>query len=383
VVIGNGVKTIPESAFSNCTNLTKVTLGEKVEILDDYAFANCTSLTDINLNDYITTFKNRVFQYCTSLTKVIIGSSVLSMGTDVFLNCSNIKTVEIHDGAVVIGNYAFDGCTKLQSVNIPNSILNIGKVAFGYCSSLISVKIGNGAIKLAESVFNGCVRLQAVTIGSGVQKLDYGAFANDTQIKSLTVLNPQPPAVEKEVFSNYNATLYVPAQSVDLYAAHEKWKNFAKIDAIEEQVYLTIRQAEQGCVRQAMNIGESYQLTVVPDEGWKINSVMFNDEDVTGMLVDNTYTTPAITADAVLSVVFESADNKVRVGTNSRLKVTGNSNGRICINNITPGDVVTVYSANGMITHRQTANGSEMILNVDKHGVYLVTIGSSTFKLSI
>ena len=49
VIIGEGVKSIPNSVFRGCKNITRVEMPSTVESIGDYAFAGCTSLTHIDL----------------------------------------------------------------------------------------------------------------------------------------------------------------------------------------------------------------------------------------------------------------------------------------------------------------------------------------------
>ena len=49
VIIGEGVKSIPNSVFRECKNITRVEMPSTVESIGDYAFAGCTSLTHIDL----------------------------------------------------------------------------------------------------------------------------------------------------------------------------------------------------------------------------------------------------------------------------------------------------------------------------------------------
>lgn len=49
VIIGEGVKSIPNSLFRGCKNITRVEMPSTVESIGDYAFAGCTSLTHIDL----------------------------------------------------------------------------------------------------------------------------------------------------------------------------------------------------------------------------------------------------------------------------------------------------------------------------------------------
>lgn len=49
VSVGDGVKTIGDSAFQNCKNLKEVEIGKKVKKIGNYAFYNCKKLKTIDL----------------------------------------------------------------------------------------------------------------------------------------------------------------------------------------------------------------------------------------------------------------------------------------------------------------------------------------------
>ena len=382
VTIGNGLKIIPQYAFSGCVNLETVELGTKVEEIGYRSFEGCTNLSSINLNDNITTFGGYAFENCTSLTSVVLGESILSMDNNVFAGCTNIRTVDIHQGCAVIGGGTFGNCTKLQTIDVPNSVLKIGNSAFSNCVSLTTAKIGNGVETINQYLFSNCTRLQTVSLGSGVQEVAYRAFDECKQLKSLTILNPQTPTMGDYAFANYNATLYVPSQSTSAYMAHDRWKNFTKIEAVEGQVYLTIRQAEQGTVRQAVKLGEPYRFDLLPTEGYVIHSVTFNNEDVTKQLVDNTFTTPSLTANSVLSVVFALASSIEQVAAN-KTKVSVDGNGTIRVNDAAEGETITVYSTNGTIVKQMPASSKQTSVSISTPGIYIVKVGKLTTKLSL
>ena len=71
VTIPNSVISIGKDAFSNCTRMSKVTLGKSLKSIDEYAFAYCSSLASVTLPDSITSIGYRAFYYCSSLQKVI------------------------------------------------------------------------------------------------------------------------------------------------------------------------------------------------------------------------------------------------------------------------------------------------------------------------
>ena len=382
VVIGDKITKIPQYAFYGCTNLETVTLGTKVESLGYAAFSGCTNLSSINLNDNITSFDNSVFLNCTSLTSVVLGESILEMGSSVFNGCTNLRTVEIHQGCSVIGSSAFQDCKKLQTIDIPNSVIKIGSQAFQNCVNLTSAKIGNGVQEIPQYTFLGCTRLNTVSLGSGILSVDYSAFYNCSQLNSLTVLNPQTPSVDNTSFNYYNANLYVPVQSLSAYKSHEAWSKFTKTSAIEGQVYLTIRQAETGTIRQAVNTGEYYSFEILPSNGWTIHSVTFNDVDVTKELVAGVYTTPALTVNSTLSVVFEEG-NSINSVTSDDVKVTVDSNGDIIVSGASEGSIISVYSIDGKLLNKTTANSFQNTIRMNASGTYIVKVGTLTTKLTL
>ena len=90
----------------------------------------------------------------------------------------------------------------------------------------------------------------------------------------------------------------------------------------EIPIALTIQHAENGYLKQFVQRGSNIKFALVPAEGWKINTVVYNGYDVTSELsTNNEYVTPAINADAVLSVSFESTQSAVSSARVSYAKV--------------------------------------------------------------
>lgn len=384
VVIGDNVKTIPYYAFGGCTNLEKVTLGKRVEKFGMRAFINCTSLSSINLNDNIVAFEGGgTFADCTSLTKAVIGCNVRKMEGSEFSGCTNLKTLEIHEGATVIGDNSFNECTALQTVDIPNSVLKIGGSAFNGCSNLASVKIGDGVQEISYYVFGGCTRLEKVVIGAGMNSIGMRTFIDCNQLSSVTVMNPNVPSLVSDGFSSFGANLYVPSQSVNAYKTADYWKSFSNVMAIEDQIYLTIRQATEGSVKMLANIGERYSYDILPEVGWTIHSVTFNNEDVTGQLVGNNFLTPAMTSNGILSIVFVEESSAVRNASTREVRVTADNSGNIIINEAPYGETISIYSTNGTLLKQIPANGGRTSVNMNTRGIYIIKVGDMTAKLSL
>lgn len=383
IVLNDNIKEISANEFEDCSSLVSVTLGNKLEKIEGRAFKNCTSLSSINLNDNIVELGGEAFNGCCSLTHAVIGSKVRDMGIEVFRGCTNLKTVEIHEGASVIGESTFVYCQRLQTVTIPNSVLTLGASIFQHCMSLTEVKIGNGVLEIPSFSFFDCPQLRTLTFGSIINKVNsFRTFEGTTNIETLTVLAAEPPTLEEGTFPNYYATLYVPSQSVAAYQAHEFWGRFT-VKPIDSQIYLTIRQGEGGTIKQKVNIGETYRYDIIPDAGWLLHSVTFNNEDVTMQLVDGTYTTPAMTENGILSIVYEQEGSDVRVLEANSVRVTGDSKGNIRISNLNIGETVSIYSMKGDLIHQFYANRGNEYLQMNTHGVYVVKVGNRSFKINI
>jgi hypothetical protein len=303
------VKSIASYAFNGCTDLTTVFVGENVESIGSRAFYECTSLKTINWSNNIRSYGTDVFRGCSALEYAELSASLEEMGSAVFEDCINITSIVINDGCAVVGDAAFRDCVKLVSVTIPNSITKLGSSAFYGCKALVAAKIGDGVQAVSNYAFNGCTSLQTVSLGAKVTSVGARAFYNCSLLRSITSYNVEVPSVNNEAFTSYNATLYVPASSVDAYKGHSVWGKFS-IEAIAKLVYLSIKQGNNGVVKVSVNIGERYTLCIQPSENEQVKSVFFNGTDVTSQLVDDTYLTPAISEDAELIVSFSgSSDN--------------------------------------------------------------------------
>lgn len=124
IEIENGVTSISENAFQNCSGLKKIIIPQSVTQIASGAFENCTSLQNIALPNDLHRIEDNTFSECTGLT--------------------NIK---IPDSVTTIGDYAFSGCESLTSITIPDSVTSIGTGTFESCVSLTDVYYAGSEIE--------------------------------------------------------------------------------------------------------------------------------------------------------------------------------------------------------------------------------------------
>ena len=197
----NGAIVIPEE-------VTYMNRTRKVTSIGSDAFYCCWGLTSVTIPNSVTTIGNYAFQYCRGLTSIEIPNSVTSIGSEAFGYCSGLTSITIPNSVTSIGERAFEYCSGLISVTIGNSVTSIGNWAFAYCSGLTSIEIPNSVTSIGGYAFDGCNLSEVISKIENPFSIDTSTFSDNTF---------------------YNATLYVPAGTIDKYKSTDGWKIFAII----------------------------------------------------------------------------------------------------------------------------------------------------------
>lgn len=83
-------------AFSNCTELTSVTIPGSVTEINDHSFENCIGLSAVELPEKLIVIDAAAFEGCTAFTRIDIPASVAKIGLWAFQNCTNLTDVYSH-----------------------------------------------------------------------------------------------------------------------------------------------------------------------------------------------------------------------------------------------------------------------------------------------
>ena len=163
-----GLKTVnlPQSltyignhAFSYSA-LTSIVIPENVTSIGESAFNGCSALTDIQLQNGIKTIEDNSFEECTSLTSIVIPNSITSLGKSAFKHCESLTSVTFSDNLKVIPAYAFYECTKLLSINLPEGLERIEKFAFMNDSKVTNVKLPASLKYIGPAAFSEFNKLE-------------------------------------------------------------------------------------------------------------------------------------------------------------------------------------------------------------------------------
>ena len=227
LTIPENVSNIPSTMCYGCSSLKSVTLPEGIKAIENFAFANCNSLSNINIPQSVQSIGIASFDNCNTLTTVTIPEGITGISDFAFRQCSSLKEVHFPKSLTSIGEGAFQDCA-IDSLDFPASLLSIGKDAFSRLLNLKELFIPDEVRQIKTGAFEGCTALQNVTFGRKVSMIDTDAFKGDNRLTEITCNAVVPPLAQSSAFSGVpdTATLIVPSQSIEEYAADEVWGRF-------------------------------------------------------------------------------------------------------------------------------------------------------------
>ena len=135
----NYVLSSPAPWYNDREKIKRVVIKDGVTSIGDWAFRECSNLTSVTIPNSVTSIRRAAFGGCSGLTSVIIPESVTSIGESAFLGCSSLTSITIPNSVTSIGSAAFEYCENLTSITIPNSVTSIGDGAFFKCKGLTSI----------------------------------------------------------------------------------------------------------------------------------------------------------------------------------------------------------------------------------------------------
>jgi len=249
IVIGEGITSIGNGAFSSHSALIRVTIPGTVTRIGDGAFAYCSDLKRLDIPKSVTSIGTSAFSSCSSLANVYyegseaawaaieIGSGnadltdatihygeetagasasgicgdyanwTLNLDTGV-LTVSGagrmtdyqnngyapwydykdaVRRIVIGEGITSVGDCTFWAFSNVQEVVLPEGLTRIGNHAFTACTNLEKINIPESLTYIGDYAFNSCKRLSTITIPDGATYLGKYAFHFCTGLTSVTI----------------------------------------------------------------------------------------------------------------------------------------------------------------------------------------------------
>ena len=212
IVFPSTLKTIGDSAFASCANLTgELVIPEGVTTLDRFAFGS-TGITKAVIPGGVTEIGNQLFDFCESLKELVVGSNV---SDSICNSCPALETITVTEGVTAITNNAFrtseaEDHKALTTLNLPASLQQLeasalknnmalttincaegGNFAFAdnlltkpadhalvYALPLISgaFSVPEGTTEIGSSAFINCANITSVSFPEGLKTIGAKAF---------------------------------------------------------------------------------------------------------------------------------------------------------------------------------------------------------------
>lgn len=440
ICFGDSVTYIPGAICSECANLKEVVISNNVKVIYDGAFYGCYQMTHIS-GKGIEKIYHSAFQDCSTLIdfdfphlQYIEDDPVyLDYGENgTFQGCSSLQNVNLPIGFSYIGKTAFMDCANLESVFIPSTITHIGELAFSNCPKLSVISIGNSdPIAIDESTFSPTTYLTAtlkVPVGCRDKYANASTWKNFANIvEDASIISDQHAIFIDHIYGKgavkvLNASTKEPISFVStgekvivqFYPDENYYVGGVDVNGIdmtsqvvdnqltltidknttinvdfyhgskpidEDPIYLSIKQADNGCVKLEVYEWETYNLLLEAAEGWEIHSVSYNSIDVTDNVINGKYTTPYIEGNSELVVTYVQQTSSNKIVKNSNIKVLG-YNDIIMVENAKHGTIISVYTIDGLLIENRIANGGQEQFKVNQNCVYVIKVGNEvSYKL--
>lgn len=179
---------IREGTFSNCPNLTKITIGEGLKYIGYKAFAN-SPVKEANLPSTLRDISSTAFtgysSYCPFVNDIQPENHIRYIGK-VAYQCvdRDLEEYTIKDGTVTLADELFES-SQGNAFHIPASVEQIGSRVFAG-TQIKTLPEMPGLKRIGDEAFYQCKNLKKVTIPETVEYIGGGAFYGCSNIWSLT-----------------------------------------------------------------------------------------------------------------------------------------------------------------------------------------------------
>ena len=370
------------------TEVFKLEIPEGVTMIPSTAFENFKSLTSVKLPEGVASINEASFAYCTGLNTLYIPKSLQEIGKEAFYRCENLQKIIIADigswcemtisgsdsnplAVTEKGSLYSDENTEITDLIIPEGTRFVRPNAFSDCMNITSIVIPSSVKDLGDYAFKNCMGLQSITSNINIPfKLDSTAFGNSAEYMDNILYSIVP--------------LYVPKGRANLYKNTEGWKLFATIEEGEPEgsdATLTVKQADNGTVGIQVAKGKTCTLNIKAEQGWKVHSVTFNGQEVTAQLGgDGLFTTPTITGDATLNVVYEKEGDAVSNPSASSVRIQGTAFG-VRVTGVAAGETIQVFTEDSIMQKSVPMTGFQTDIPLKADQLYLIKVAGKVLKL--
>ena len=182
---------IGKSAFSDCPNLTSVSLPNTVELADTFAFLHCANLANVDLGQGVKSIGYGIFYQDSALVSISIPQSCIDLGAYAFQYCANLKSVTINGDYLSNIGYSCFANTGLESLILPKTVDKIENCMCWQVKTLTHVELPEHVTDntVPGQAFVQCTALEEITLPPSYTAIGTSAFYDCNKLKTINLEN--------------------------------------------------------------------------------------------------------------------------------------------------------------------------------------------------
>ena len=191
IVIGEGITSVANDAFSGCSNAKEIVLPSTLESIYSYAFCGCESVDTVTIPPSVEIVDMMAF-YGVGTIKGYTYSAA-----EAYAYAEEIEFVslgELPEVVILNGDCGDNATFSLTNRNVL-TISDTGETAYyeyegspwwNYLNRVQKIVVEEG-ITVVGTTFNGCIYVKEIVISEGVESIDEMAFYGCWKVESLTL----------------------------------------------------------------------------------------------------------------------------------------------------------------------------------------------------
>ena len=401
---------IEEEAFKDCQNLIEVPSIYKIPVIEKGVFENCSNLSSLSTTlSNLIEVKESAFRNCKNLS-VDLEPSIEKIGDYAFENVKCVNFGPVYNGEFKlshIGTNALKGCQN-ESFHFADFPYLKELPSFEGCSNMSYIEFPPNVKQIPAGIFKGCTSLRDVYMNENIESIADNAFSDSKSISYLYVPTKNVPEVSANSFNDINyftAELVVLPDYLYCYRDHPVWGKFLNIKLWGNETYRNLEAivSEGGEVKakgsndtyfnEIFYAGESnsrsyltssrIEFIVSPKEGYSIESVFLNGENITNTLDENnTFVIPNLMVDSQIAVNFKKEKEATDIETinkTKRLYLSGFN--QLTLSDFPIGTQAFVYDAGGRMIIRTTIRNNVEKVDLPGKGIYFILVDKESIKI--
>lgn len=227
ILLSNGLESIPEEIFSNCSGLIEIAIPASVKTIGKRAFAGCENLYTVIIPGTVTTIEDGAFGGCSILRNLTMAEGVKRIGVGAFGGCwfqnvtipSSLEEIGVRafpyewvekgpyeNGILYLGKTAYaiekepytsDIKNGLASLNFKDGTITIAdgfqsnafegeNVTTGGFEQIKTITLPSSLRRIGDDCFEGAV-ISSITLPDALEHIGYGAFRDCKKLRRVTI----------------------------------------------------------------------------------------------------------------------------------------------------------------------------------------------------